>query len=836
MAVAYERRFTSLLRWVLSPRAMNLLRICVTALFCSLAVTGTARGQGFLDSLTSDLNIRGLATTMDPETGIVTVTGDVNIVYGDVEIRCGSARYNQTTGEVVAKDGVTIWRAGTIYRGDSITYNSVSGEMSGQNVVSGMVAGPNMVFYKAEDFQSKGKLENQIDATVVNLTSHDVQNPNFHLGAKEMTVYPGDHMVMRHVKIYGGDTPFFWLSRYTQSLEENGLSFSPGYQSRWGAYLLTRYAVMHGDHTMARYKVDLRSRRGIAAGVDFISLRHKANAQNFGTFKVYAANDIDSTRYQAGTTRFPVPDNRFRINFQHRVYLPGPDVSTWYLDFDINKISDYHFYEDYFFNDFRTDREPDNQVSLIHTDDAYVATLMAKFEANSFYRTTTRLPELSVDFTRRPLWETGIYHQGSLSAGIYNEVVGRQEEAELLRLQALGAGPNLAAVLDDTLGAPSAFRTLAGLQRDASLNDANISTGLGVIGSRLQEPDFARFHTYHELLYPKTYLGWLNVTPRIGAGLTSYGSIHGSTTGLQSFSRGIFHLGLDLSFKLSRAWNNVYSESLGLNGIRHIFQPYINYSYLDAKQDPGLPAIDRISSPTTRPRSIDVPFFTAVDSLRSWNIARVGFRNVFQTKRDSATAGGYGNSIDPAEAESPLTYAWAGMNTYADLFAKDPEFGRDISNIYNEIFWRPVHWVTLRSDWQIPISSGIGNFTELNNFLTWLPSKSVSIDFGHQYISDHPFFLNSSRLFTRLFTRVSENYGLSMTHIFEADDGTLEFQSYSVTRDLSSWTASLGIMARDNRNGVSDVGLLLTLTLKDFPKLNFDFNMDPNPSGAGATQ
>ena len=91
-------------------------------------------------------------------------------------------------------------------------------------------------------------------------------------------------------------------------------------------------------------------------------------------------------------------------------------------------------------------------------------------------------------------------------------------------------------------------------------------------------------------------------------------------------------------------------------------------------------------------------------------------------------------------------------------------------------------------------------------------------------------------MFTRLFTRVSENYGLSMTHIFEADDGTLEFQSYSVTRDLSSWTASLGIMARDNRNGVSDVGLLLTLTLKDFPKLNFDFNMDPNPTGAGATQ
>ncbi len=231
-------------------------------------MTGLTRGQGLIDSLTNDLNIRGLATSMDPETGIVTVTGDVNIVYGDVEIRCGSARYNQTTGEVVAQDGVTIWRAGTIYRGDSITYNSVSGEMSGQNVMSAMISGPSMMIFKAEDFQSKGKLENQIDAKIVNFTAHDVQNPNYHIGAKEMTAYPGDHVVMRNIKIYGGDTPFFWLPRFTQSLDENGLSFNPGYISRWGAYLLTRYTAIYGDHTMATLQFDLRSSRGIAAGVD----------------------------------------------------------------------------------------------------------------------------------------------------------------------------------------------------------------------------------------------------------------------------------------------------------------------------------------------------------------------------------------------------------------------------------------------------------------------------------------------------------------------------------------------------------------------------------------
>jgi hypothetical protein len=374
-----------------------------------------------------------------------------------------------------------------------------------------------------------------------------------------------------------------------------------------------------------------------------------------------------------------------------------------------------------------------------------------------------------------------------------------------------------------------------GLPRNAGLTAADVTRGLGEISSRLQEPDFARFHTYHELLYPKTYLGWLNVTPRIGAGMTSYGSIDGSVTGLQNFSRGILHIGLDASFKLVKTWSDVQVDSLGINGIRHVFQPYLNYSYLDAQQNAGVPAIDRLS-PTTRPRSIDVPLFTAVDSLRSWNVARIGFRNLFQTKRDYIIGSNYGSFLETPEGGDSQTYTWAGINTYVDVFARDPEFGRDLSNLYNEMFWRPVPWITLKSDLQLPITSGVGSFTEVNNGISWLPSRHTSLEFGHQFISDHPFFQDSSLVYTRFYARMTENYGFNMNHIYEADDGTLEFQSYSLSRDLSSWVASVGVMARDNRNGASDVGILLTFTLKDFPQLNFDLDIDPNPTGRGGKQ
>ncbi len=816
-----------------------------------------ARSQGLIDSLTTDMNIKGLTTTLDPETGVATVTGDVHIKYGDIEMRCGSAQYNQMTGEVIAKDGVTAWRAGTIYHGDTITYNSVSGAMSGHNITTGLAAGAlgissapsgsiaarsaapkntGMFFFRAEDFRSEGKLENRLEASNVSFTSHDLQNPNYRLGAKSLTVYPGDKLVLKNIKVYAGNTPFFWFPQLTKSLEnQSGYGFSPGFQSRWGAFLLQKYATVIGDHTYVRYRFDLRSKRGVGGGVDLIPLRYKGNNLNFAGIKFYAVNDNGANTNVTGSSRYPVNSKRYRLNFQHRIYLPGPDVSTWYLDFDINKISDVHFYEDFFFNDFRTNREPDNQVSLIKSSDAYVATLMGKFKMNDFYRTTTRLPELSLDFTRRPLWNTGVFHQGTISAGFIKEVVGKQEQAELLRLQALGAG-GLAGVLGDPLGlAMNEYLSLINAPRGSVLSAPNVAQGLGAITSRLQEPAFARFHTYHELLYPKTYFGWLNVTPRIGAGMTSYGRIAGSVTGQENFTRGIFHLGLDVSFKLTKTWSNVQSHSLGLNGLRHVFQPFLNYSYLDATQSVGVPAIDRWS-PTTRPRSIDVPLFTAVDSLRSWNIARVGFRNLLQTKRDYITSSGYGRFVEAPGGGDTQTYTWAGMNTYVDVFGKDPEYSRSLSNLYNELFWYPVPWISLRSDMQLPISTGVGSFTELNNSIIWMPNKATSLEVGHQLVSNHPYFQDSSLVYTRIYARLNDNYGFNMNHIFEADDGTLQFQSYSLSRDLSSWVASLGLMARDNRNGSSDFGLLLTFTLKDFPRATFDLDVDPNPGGRGGRQ
>ena len=69
-----------------------------------------------------------------------------------------------------------------------------------------------------------------------------------------------------------------------------------------------------------------------------------------------------------------------------------------------------------------------------------------------------------------------------------------------------------------------------------------------------------------------------------------------------------------------------------------------------------------------------------------------------------------------------------------------------------------------------------------------------------------------------LFLRLNENWAFRMAHSFEARDGTLEEQSYTVYRDLRSWTAGLTLRLRDNRNGSDDFAVAFTFSLKAAPK------------------
>src|SRR6186997_1719158 len=108
-------------------------------LACVVLAGASANGQvGALGALTSNINIEGLETQYVPATGIATATGDVHIVYEGTDIRAGQADYNANTGDVIARQNVTVVKDGQIFYGENIIYNIKTQELKANSIRSSL--------------------------------------------------------------------------------------------------------------------------------------------------------------------------------------------------------------------------------------------------------------------------------------------------------------------------------------------------------------------------------------------------------------------------------------------------------------------------------------------------------------------------------------------------------------------------------------------------------------------------------------------------------------------------------------------------------------------------
>ena len=744
------------------------------------------------------INIDSDETDYDHSAGVATARGNVHIIYGDTEILAGKAEYHIASGDIHAENDVSIYKGELAYKGNAAIYNINTGKVTANQLKSGKAP----LFYESDSFDTQLKQMESISMTSSTFTTHDSANPNYRIKAKKVDIIGLDRpkhqqrIIFRNMTVYAGNTPVFWLPYLSQPLDaEQGYHFVPGYRSNWGAFLLNRYGMMIGDHTLATYHLDLRSSRGVAGGVDLKLISEREN-EHFGNLKLYYANDNDpSQTHNKRVRKTPIDPDRYRLNLQHRIYLPGTEDDTLYLDLDINKISDAFFYEDFFPDEYRINPQPDNLISLQKIFPRGSASLWARFQANDFYRTTTHLPELALDFTTQPIGKTGLFYTGSTSAGIYNEKLGSIEREKMLveidKLEARAAGL--------TEGQPQRIRELSLVEAESMLGKLKAQAN--------NETGFTRLDSYHQVSAPREYFGWLHVNPRAGFRATSYSNVEG---GGSSDKRTVFHLGLDTSFKVSRDYADFKLPRLGINGIRHVVQPYLNYSFVASDElNAGIGKIDRLI-PSTKLRPIDLAHFTATDSITDWNIIRPGVSQRFQTRRD-------GNA-----------FTWLELNSYLDAYIKDPEYDRNFSNIYNSVTFKPVHWLSLRHEIGLPILADEPfDYKESNTHVAFMPSDRFEFVISHRYLQDHPLFENSNLLDFRAYYRLSDRWGLSARQRYEFDDGTLEYQQYTVHYDLNSWTAGLGALISDHRSGSDEFGIVLTLTLKDFPSLSIPVGLTP---------
>ena len=284
--------------------------------------------------------------------------------------------------------------------------------------------------------------------------------------------------------------------------------------------------------------------------------------------------------------------------------------------------------------------------------------------------------------------------------------------------------------------------------------------------------------------------------------------------GLGATWRTIFNAGVESSFKISREWDEVQNRTLGLDGLRHIIQPYADFSWVSAPNiDPAtILQFDRVQ-PSTKLNPIDFPQYTAIDAIDNWTIARIGVRNRLQTRRDD------------------LTVSWLELETYVDVNFDNPFDKTDYSNVFNKLTFAPVPWATLVIDSQLPLLDH--GFTEVDTSINFKPTANTLLTFGHRYLQGNPFFLDSSQFTVGGYYRINANWGVGFYEQYEAETNIIEQQRYSIYRDLTSWVASLGAIIQNN-GGVKEYGVLLTFTLKAFPKFGLDLNFDP--AGTNQTQ
>ena len=681
---------------------------------------------------------------------------------------------------VTLTGNVSVYQGPTLHRGDGAVYNYGTRAMETKGLASRL--GP--ILLESDRFrlvESNGRKAYVGDNA--GITTHDVSEPNFWLRSDRTTIFPGEKVVFKNLRLYAGDTPVFWLPYLSQPLDADlGYHFLPGARTNWGLFLLNTYGVLLGGQLdeetgeregawlLSRWHLDILSRRGVGTGVDLFDTR--LDNENLGWLKLYYLNDADASLERSSEERGFVNEDRWKLELKHRIDLQKSDTSRTYAEFDITALSDRFFLEDFEPSRFRVDPNPDNEVGVFHRNSKILTGLYGRLRLNDFFQSDTRLPELFVDQVKGPLFGTPILHEGQTSLGIYREQLAdffeNNLEAEAANLQA----------------------------NDPRLNE---------IDSLLADRGFTRFHTYHEFSLPLNPGGKVAVVPRAGFGHTSYSDIDGDTS---SFSRTHLSAGLDISAKFSKLYPDVVNDTWGLDSLLHIFQPYANFTFLSTDDlDSSFNGIETLT-PSTRPRPLEVGRFTAVDDLNDWSILRLGVRNRLLTKRNGDT------------------HDWLTLDTYIDVFFDDPEFNRNVSNLYNDLAWQPLPWMRLNLETQFPIIDSGSGFTEISGSVSFLPSDSLELTLGYRQLNSHPILQDSDRVDIRAYKRLNEAWGIGFFQRWELDDSTLEVQQLTLNHDFDSWTAALGLLMRDNRDGQREYSLLLNFTLKEFPRVRLPLSVD----------
>jgi lipopolysaccharide assembly outer membrane protein LptD (OstA) len=750
------------------------------------------------------------------ENGTAFAEENVQIHYNGISIYCDRAEYNPETRDILLVGHVRIYNNTNFFSGERALYNLETKQIRGLELGGDFAP----LKFRALSFNSVSQKE--FRARDAFMTTSDSSSPDWGIRSRAMRIYNKDRVIFLNTTIYVGKVPIIWVPYMYASLKQSGIQIQPGYDSTWGGYLLSSYmyAIGNDDHLLTRIHNDYRSLRGYAIGLD-VEDKFGKNDQNTGQFLSYYAWDANPNINNApGQQRIVNPtsgnfEQRYRLTFTQKFYLKD----DLYATADLTKLSDFTFMQNYYPVENAYNPQPDNNITFTKRNDDSTISLVTRWQMNNFQETTERLPELAFDFNEEPLFGLPLFYDGTTSIGQ--------------------------------------------LQRSFAINSTNYPN--------YQTPssyNATRFDTFHQLSLPQTLFGWLSLIPKIGMRVTAYnhGGDYQNTNGaITTFPntpitsngvitsthandlnwkgttvRPIFNAGIEGSFKISRNFEGAQSRLLGLDGLRHVFQPYGNLSYVYA----GGPNVNQVfqfdryipngpnnltksgyQPSSTQLQPLNFPQFAAIDTIDTWTIMRIGVRNRLQTRRDEGT------------------HDWFYIDSFIDINGVDPYRNGSVSNFNNRFTFNPISWLAIRLDSQVPVTTQ--GFTEMNLQFDIMPARWLEVSVGSAYINNYN-GISGNQPSVSVQWKLTDHWSISATQLYNlnesaASNGTttssyapgnsLLYQRYLINRDLSSWIVSLGADVRNNQGtptqgNLTQYGAVIVCTLKDAPDVTMPFHLN----------
>lgn len=466
-----------------------------------------------------------------------------------------------------------------------------------------------------------------------------------------------------------------------------------------------------------------------------------------GELKYYYARDSN-----AGTNFFggPIGGHRQRVTFYHEVEVTTNLTAKALIRYQ----NDPYLLRDFFDVEYRRNVQPSSFVEINRLWPNLSLSVLAQPRLMDFYETVERLPDVKLSALRLQLGQTPLFYESDTSMGYFQ----RRFSGNLT--------PSYAAMRGDT---------------------------------------------FHQVVLPRSLFGWLNITPRVGARFTHYGEANGPGAATVEQERAVFNTGVETSFKASRVWPGLKNETFNMDGLRHIFEPSVNYVFVPRPNvTPNrLPQFDRDQINFRLP-PIDFPDYNTIDSIDSQNVLRLGLRNRIQTKR----AGQLDDVVH-----------WA---LFSDCRLQPHATNYAFSDIFSELDFKPSSWLTFTSETRYDVNRHEWRLADHRAVIQ--PQDFWSVSVGHRYfLADASFgtnAVNNNLITSSVFFRLNENWGFRMSQHFEARDGTIEEHFYSIYRDFRSWTGALTCRLRDSRNGRDDFTIGFTFSLKAISRMKLNTDRD----------